>query len=766
VKIDGADTLDITMTPSAFQENEVVVTGNSLAQSATQTPQPTSEVSNEYLAENSATNVIDAISKAPGVSGITDGQSISKPVIRGLGYNRVLTVNDGVVQQDQAWFDEFGIEVDPDAVDRAEILKGPASLAYGSDGIAGVVNLIAERPLPEGQIKADILSNYQSNNGLVNAALHIAGTNSGISWSARVDYTLAHAYQNAYDGYAVNTQFNNFNADGTIGIHRKWGYTQVHASYFELQTGIVDGNRDSATGAQTRPVAYPGVDGGQGNGPGGPFEVIATNQDAKSYTPFVINQRIRHSKVVWDNSFAVGKERITALFSWQKNQRQETNDPTMPNTPDIYYFSNAATYDVRYVSQNYKGFDFSIGANGSYQASKSLGTLQLIPNYNIFQIGGFFIGNYKYKNLTLSGGVRYDVRMFKGKDTYVDSTQVPTTPDAPGAIHEFQGFSTTFSGVSASLGATYTFPHQVYIKGNVARGFRAPNVAECAANGVHDGTVVWELGDANLKPETSLEGDLAIGMNHKEVSWEIDGFINSIHDFIYAKSVKAANGPDSSNNFTGDSINNTFNLVGLGSAPVYQYTQGNALMYGGESMIDIHPTAALWFDFKASVSIVKGGLVGVPDSIKVLPFMPPTRIIADIKINLNKIGAKNPMDKVIKNSYIKFGVLACMQQNLVYQQYAIYNNINTADPVYQTSKTATKGYALFNLGVGGDLQSSKGKTFAKLYFVVNNLFNTTYMDYMSRFKYLPVNNVSGRVGVFNMGRNFSIKVIIPISIRG
>jgi iron complex outermembrane receptor protein len=755
VKVDGATTFDAVMESSAVQEDEVVVTGNSLARAADQTPQQTSEISNQDLAENSATNVIDAISKAPGVSAMTDGQSISKPVIRGLGYNRVLTVNDGVVQQDQAWFDEFGIEADPDAVDRAEILKGPASLAYGSDGIAGVVNLIPERPLPEGQIKADIKSNYQSNNGLVNTALHIAGTNNGISWSARVDYTMAHAYQNAYDGYAINTQFNNLNADGTIGLHRKWGYTQVHASYFELQTGILDGTRDSL-GNQLMPVAYPGVDGG--GGPGQPFYILPTNQQAKSYTPFVINQRIRHTKVVWDNSFAVGKGRITALFSWQRNQRQETNDPTMPNTPDIYYFSDAATYDLRYISQNYKGFDFSVGANGSYQASKSLGTLQLIPNYNIAQIGGFFIGNYKYKNLTLSGGVRYDVRLFKGGDTWVDSTQVPTSANTPGAVHEFQGFSTTFSGVSASLGATYTFPHDLYLKGNVARGFRAPNVAECAANGVHDGTVVWELGDHTLKPETSLEGDLAFGMNHKEVVFEIDGFVNSISDFIYAKNLLGVDGTDS--------INNTFYNVGLGGAPVYQYAQAKALLYGGEALLDIHPTAAQWFDFKTSVSIVQGGLIGVPDSIHTLPFMPPTRIIADIKINLNKIGIKNPMDKVIKNSYIKFGVLACMQQAQVYQQYAIYNGLSNSDPAFQASKAATPGYAIFNLGAGGDLQTSKGHTFAKLYFVVNNLFNTTYMDYMNRFKYYPVNPVTGRVGVFNMGRNFSIKVIIPINIKG
>ena len=440
----------------------------------------------------------------------------------------------------------------------------------------------------------------------------------------------------------------------------------------------------------------------------------------------------------------------------------------MPNTPDIYYFSNAATYDVRYVSQNWSGFDFSVGANGSYQNSKSLGTVQLIPNYTIFQIGGFFIGNYKYKSLTLSGGIRYDVRTFKGGDNWIDSTtQIPVAPNAPNAFHEFQGFNTTFSGLSASLGATYTFPYQIYLKGNVARGFRAPNVAEAAANGVHDGTVVWEVGDPNLKPETSLEGDLAFGMNHREVSFEIDGFVNSISNFIYARGLQSVNGPTPGNP-SGDSLQTTFSQVFQQDAPVYKYTQGQALLYGGEATLDIHPSAAQWFDFKASVSVVQGGLVGVPDSIKVLPFIPPTRIIADIKINLNKIGRSNPMDKVIKNSYIKFGLQTCFQQDKVYQLYAIYNGLDQVNTPqqYQASKMATPGYTLFNLGAGGDLQTSKGKTFAKLYFAVNNLFNTTYMDYMNRFKYYAVNQLTGRVGVFNMGRNFSIKVIIPINIRG
>ncbi len=127
IKIDGATTQNFTLIPSEFQEDEIVITGNSKATEAEHNPQPTTDVTNEYLNQHSSTNVIDAIATTPGVSVITDGQSIGKPIIRGLGYNRVLTINDGVEQVDQPWFDEFGIEADPDAVNRYEILKGPGS---------------------------------------------------------------------------------------------------------------------------------------------------------------------------------------------------------------------------------------------------------------------------------------------------------------------------------------------------------------------------------------------------------------------------------------------------------------------------------------------------------------------------------------------------------------------------------------------------------------------------------------------------------------
>ncbi len=748
IKIEGVVTQNFTLVASEFQEDEVVVTGNSKAAEAEHNPQPIADVTNEYINQHSSTNVIDAIATTPGVAAITDGQSIGKPIIRGLGYNRVLTINDGVEQVDQPWFDEFGIEADPDAVNRYEILKGPGSLAYGSDAISGVLNLIPEDPLPAGQTKGDVLFNYQTNNGLINNMFHLAGTSmSGISWSARVDNIMAHAYQNPYDGYVLNSQFSNFNADGTIGIHKKWGYSQLHASYFYMNTGIVDGTRDSA-GNQLMPVYYPGMT----PTPPFPFAYVEHNQqDQKTYTPFVIYQYIHHYKFVWDNSIAVGDGAIKAIFSYQRNQREEMNDPTQPNVPIIYYNSNAVTYDARYVAPQIGNFNFSAGANGVYQNSQSLGLVQLIPNYHYLQIGGFAIASEKLGKLNLSGGVRYDTRTFTGEEHWVSTDtltpQVPVAPNSPNSFEEFHPFTTVFSGVSWSIGGTYDINKNMYVKANIAQGWRAPNVNECGADGVHDGTVVFEVGNNTIKPETSLEEDVAFGINSKDVNFEIDGFVNTIHNFIYAK------GSDSVSNLL--SVNGTL----FPDAPVFNYVNGNAQLEGGEITLDVHPSGLKWLEVNTTLSYVTGGLTGITDSTKYLPFVPPMRVTGDLIFHLGKVCS------FINDAYLRFGVMSVAQQSNVYREAAIYTALSSSTTPYEyaASQNAEAGYTLFNAGLGGHILNHKGKEACELYIICNNLFNTGYMDYMSRFKYYPVNPATDRVGVFNMGRNVSFKLIIPIN---
>src|SRR5674536_183918 len=132
-------------------------------------------VSSRELQQNLNTNIIDAISKLPGVSAVTTGPNVSKPFIHGLGYNRVLTLYDGVRIEGQQWGDEHGIEVDENAVDRIEIVKGPASLTYGSDALAGVINLLPAPPVPDSTIKGHVETNYQTNNSLIAAHADISG---------------------------------------------------------------------------------------------------------------------------------------------------------------------------------------------------------------------------------------------------------------------------------------------------------------------------------------------------------------------------------------------------------------------------------------------------------------------------------------------------------------------------------------------------------------------------------------------------------------
>jgi iron complex outermembrane recepter protein len=748
VKIEGAVNQNFSLVSSVFQENEVVVTGNSKAVEEQHNPQSTTDVSTDYINEHSSTNVIEAIADVPGVSAMTDGQSIAKPMIRGLGYNRVLSVTNGVELVDQPWFDEFGIEIDPDAVSSYQILKGPGSLAYGSDAIAGVINYLPEAPLPAGQFKGDVMFNYQTNNGLIGNMAHLAGTSlSGISWSARLDNTMAHAYQDAYDGYAINTQFGTLNTDETVGVHKKWGYSQLHFSYFDEHTGIVDGTRDSATGLMERNVAYTNLNG---NNPLN-YEV-PTYSEETSYTPFVIYQRIQDYNLVWDNSIAVGNGSIKATFSYQKNVRQETNDPTQPNLPDIFYYSNGLTYDLRYVGAPIGGFNYSVGGNGVEQTSQSLGTVQLIPDYNYIEGGVFAIASEEVGKLNLSGGIRYDMRTFTGQehwiDTGADNPQGPVAPNTPNSFEEFHPFTSNFGGMSGSFGATYDFTQTVYMKANIAQGWRAPNVEECGADGVHDGTVVYEVGDNTIKPETNVEEDFTFGVNSKDVSFEADVFNNYIKNFIYSRGT--------------DSISNALSVGGslFPDAPVFKYTNGTAQMYGGEMSLDIHPSGLKWLELNATASYVTGGLLNVPDTLKYLPFVPPLKITGDVIIHLGNVG------NFIDHAYVRVGVINVAQQNDVYTQSATFMGLSTAETPaeYAASLAATAGYTLFNAGLGGHILKH-GHEFCELYVICNNIMNTTYMDYMSRFKYYPVDPITGRVGVFNMGRNVSIKMIIPFDFK-
>lgn len=712
-------TKDFALDESVAELNEVVVTGLSKSAEKNRTPTPITTISSIQLKQLSATNIIDAIATQPGVSQVTTGSGISKPVIRGLGYNRVVVVNDGIRQEGQQWGDEHGIEIDEYGVNRVEILKGPASLAYGSDAMAGVINMLPAPTLPDGKIQGNLLANYQTNNGQIGGSLNLAGNQNGFIWDIRYSNKMAHAYQNKYDGYVFNSGYKENNFGGILGLNKSWGYAHLHFSLYNLTPGIVEGERDSATGSFIKPIAENDTTEGT---------AIATSTDFHDYTPFTPYQKIHHYKAVLNNSFILGDGSLKVVIGWQQNQRQEYADILEEGQYGLYFFMNTINYDVRYILPDKNNLNISFGANGMYQNSQNKGTEFLIPDYNLFDIGIFAIAKKSWKKLDVSGGLRYDSRNEHGQDLWLDSNGEETeTPDET-SLHQFSLFNSTYQGISGSIGAAYQFNEKVFTKFNVSKGFRAPNIAEISANGVHEGTVNYIIGDPALKPENSFQLDYALGLNAHHITAEADLFYNYINSFIYLQKLNSVSG--------GDSLSDGFST--------FKYTSGNANLFGGEITIDIHPHPLDWLHFENSFSYVQSVQQHQPDSMKYLPFTPAPKFSSELRANKKKLG------KWFNNAYMKFGLDYYFDQNHFYAAFG--------------TETATKGYTLLNLGVGTDVVS-KSRTLFSLYITANNLADVAYQSHLSRLKYEAVNNVTGRTGVYNMGRNFSIKLIVPVDFK-
>ena len=272
VNLAAAGRLDFVLKENSAMLKEVIVTGLTGKVLKKNSPTPVSVLTAREMQGTLSTNIIDAVAHEPGVAQVTTGTGISKPVIRGMGYNRVVVVNDGVRQEGQQWGDEHGIEIDPQSVSSVEILKGPASLMYGSDALAGVLIMHNDPVLSEGRLQANVASQYQTNNGLLGYSLNMGGNQNGLVWDARYSQKLAHAYSNRYDGYVQNSQMREDAFNGLLGLNKSWGYSHLTFTYYHLKPGIVEGDRDEATGQFTRPA----IAGSQ------EAEVIATSHDFHS----------------------------------------------------------------------------------------------------------------------------------------------------------------------------------------------------------------------------------------------------------------------------------------------------------------------------------------------------------------------------------------------------------------------------------------------------------------------------------------------------
>lgn len=731
---------NIQLNASRIETGEVVVTGVSKATEIKRDPVPMAAVGKSYIDEHAASgNVIDEIASLPGISAVTTGPNISKPYIHGLGYNRVVTLEDGIRQEGQQWGDEHGIEVDQNSIDRVEIIKGPASLTYGSDAIGGVVNLITSSPVPDGKILGSVQEIYGTNNGLFNTSFKLQGNDNGLVWGTVLSDKIAKDYQDPHDGRVYATNFDEKDARAMIGIHKSWGSSYLNASIFDDLQAIPDGSRDSVTRQFTKQITDADT-----------YRPIVPESELDSYAIPVLHQHVQLYRLYDNSNFILGSGNLAVNVGYEYSHRREYTHPEDAGVPGLNLQLGTYTYDLKYNFDLGNDYETTVGVNGMYQ-DNTLGysTDFPIPAYHQFDIGPFFVIKKTFGKLDLEGGLREDSRSFSGQAAYIDTAVKyfptlytganPTT--TPNVVQQFAPLNKNFSGTSGSFGGTYNFSDQFLLKGNVARGFRAPSIAELSANGPDPGSQIYHVGNPDFKPEFSVQSDVGAFLTLENVSASAEIFRNNLSNFIFQEQILDANGNPERVDADGSPDPN-------GEYSKFTYVQTKAVIQGGEFSLDIHPWP--WLHFENSLTLTYGQNLGtggkVADSLKYLPFIPPAHSHSELRGTFAK----------------GFGSLRNVYAFLGFDHFDAQGHFFSA---YGT-ETYTGAYNLVSAGLGANIVNKAGKKVVEIFIDGTNLFNIAYQSNMSRLKYFdnPVVPPGIQPGIFNMGRDISFKIVVPFDL--
>jgi iron complex outermembrane receptor protein len=661
---------------TVIESAEVVITGTPYSANNKTNSLAVISVNREKLTQAAGTNIIDAIAKVPGIAQVTTGGAISKPSIRGLGYNRVLTIVDGAREEAQQWGDEHGVEVDQFSAARIEILKGPASLLYGSDALGGVINIIEDLAPPLGEYNGNFTTSYSSNNGLTASSLMLQGNTNGFVYRGRASYKNAYGF--GYRNQVVpNSGFNETNFSTMLGVNKTWGYAHLNLSRFNTNVGLVEEGPDSNGD-------YLNEDGN-----------IVSKADARSRKLGLPFQNINHYRAALNSNVLIDGGQLKTTLAFQRNIRKEFEESK--EEPGLHLNLNSYTYDVKYSFANGGIWEPTIGVQGMYQTNANTGDEFLIPDYTSSNVGVFVYLKRNFTNGAINAGVRYDYKTIDGKSLMEDGNQV------------FSAFNNNFSNISGSLGVAFEIAKNLNLKGNIGSGFRAPNIAELGANGKHEGTFRYEIGNSNLKQETSLQLDLGLEYNAEKVTFGLNAYVNRIYNYIYPGNFNTETIPY-------DEEDGTTSIL-----PVYRFVQTDAQLWGGEASVDFHLIKALHFENTFAYVKAKNLATQMP-----LPFIPAASLNNELRFE--------PSIKGLKDTFVKIGLMNVFKQDR-----------------FDAFETLTNGYTLIDAGIGTSLKVKNGKV--NIWLTGQNLSNKLYYNHLSRYK---------PAGIYNPGRNVSLGISIPL----
>lgn len=437
------------------------------------------------LKENGAISLIEGIATLPGVSQISTGNSIGKPVIRGLSGNRVLVYSQGIRMENQQFGEEHGLGLNAAGMESVEVIKGPASLLYGSDALGGVVYFNPEKYAQLKDKSADFEQSYFTNTQGTSTTLGVKATPSNFKFLLRGNYTSHADYEVPNGDRIINTRFIEKDFKSGIGYSNSKISTDIRYNYNNLNLGLPDENLKNS----------------------GIRNPLFPKQEVANHL-LSLNQ-----KVYFKNS------KIEADLGYSLNDRKELE---AANEIALSMKLKTASYNVKYFVPKMNRWDAIIGIQGMDQTNTNFGEELLIPDAKVADFGAFATTNYSWNSNVLQAGIRFDNRKIN-----------TSTHGIAGEEGYFQAIKKQFYSFNASLGYKTTLFNTLSTRINVASGFRAPNLSELTSNGVHEGSNRYEIGNSTLKKEQNLQLD--VNLEYKSEHFEVfaNGFINHIDNYIY-----------------------------------------------------------------------------------------------------------------------------------------------------------------------------------------------------------------------------------------
>ena len=670
----------LLVSPPDSVKNLQAVTVSARSGQAVTTTQNAVQVDASYLEEHFAGSLMQSLEGIPGIKAVSIGAGLSKPTIRGLGYNRMVVSQDGIKHEGQQWGDDHGLEVDQFAVDAVEVIKGPATLLYGSDAIGGVLSLSGNRlPTVPFEVSATLFG--RTNNLQGGFSGHLAGRKGGFFYKANLtlsDYADYRVPTDSIQYYSYWIRLHDQRLRNTAGLERDGrlmvGWTDNETFRTDLTVSDVYARSGFFADAHGMEVRLSQID----------YNRSLRDVDL----PY---QWVNHLKVQSHTTYQLGAAALEANLAWQHNLREELSEPLshgyMPTPPDSlerrfdkHTFSGSLGLRMPLGEQH----ELSAGLAAEHQRNRREGWGFIIPDFESSSMGVYALDRWTPStSLALNGGLRFDLADI-AVHPYSDWYPTPISAGDSAFLQRSADARRTFNSLTWSLGANWHRGDWI-LRLNVGKAFRVPIAKELGADGVNYHIFRYEQGNADLDPERSYQVDAGLEWSHGALTVKLDPYFNYFPNYIY--------------------LNPTADYVeGL---QLYRYTQASALRYGFEA-------EAAWrfcLDWEASLrgQLCRSRQTSGDKQGYTLPFAVPPSLDADLTWHYHFHGCGN----------------------VVLNLHAVTPQNEIVPP-----EKPTAGYMTLNLAASHRFDIRGGQLSVALQ--LNNLLDASYYDHTSFYRLIDV----------------------------